>query len=89
MKELIKNKYVVPKDYNELFNAALRYLHKLGIVSVMGNINIERSINEQVLTLSEKGYYSTDSLFRKSNVPYKNMLHDEIRCDILKEQLNI
>ena len=87
MKELIKNKYVVPKDYNELFNAALRYLHKLGIVSVMGNINIERSINEQVLTLSDKGYCSTDSLFRKSNVPYKNMLHDEIRCDILKEQL--
>ena len=26
--------------------------------------------------------------FRKSNIPYKNELHDRIRCDILKEQLN-
>ena len=89
MKELIKNKYTMPKEYNELFNAALRYLHKLGIISIIGNINIERSINEQVLTLSLKGYNSTDSFFRKSNVSYKNELHDEIRCDILKEQLNI
>ncbi len=89
LKELIKNKYSIPKDYNELFNASLRYLHKLGIISVIGNTNIERSINEQVLTLSEKGYISANTFFRKSNVPYKNELHDKIRCDILKEQLNI
>ena len=88
MKNLIKNKFTLPREYNELFNAALRYLHKLGIISIIGNINIERNINEQVLTLSNKGYNSTDSFFRKSSVSYKNELHDEIRCDILKEQLN-
>lgn len=88
LKELIRNKYGIPKDYNELFNASLRYLHKLGIIYVNGNINIDRNITDQVLSLSEKGYISTDSFFRKSNIPYKNELHDRIRCDILKEQLN-
>ena len=63
-------------------------MHKLGILSVNGNNNIERNITDQVLSLSEKGYVSTDNFFRKSNISYKNELHDKIRCDILKEQLN-
>lgn len=63
LKELIRNKYNItkdyniPKDYNELFNASLRYLHKLGIIYVNGNINIDRNITDQVLSLSEKGIF--------------------------------
>lgn len=88
LRELIKSIYIIPNNYKELFNASLRYLHKLGLISVIGNINIENSLNEQLLVLSEKGYLKTKDFFRKSNVAYKNELHDLIRCDILKEQLN-
>ncbi len=88
LKELIKKQYNIPKDYNELFNASLRYLHKLGIIVTLGNVSIENNINDQIIKLSDKGYYKTYNLINNSYIFNKNKLYDRIRCDILKEQFN-
>lgn len=77
-----------PNDYNELFNAAIKYLLKLGIITVSGVVDVEKELNEQILELSKKGLKTTNINLSKSSISYKNMLQDEIRYDILKEQLN-
>lgn len=75
-----------PDDYNEIFNAAIKYLLKLGIITMSGVVDVDKELNEQVLQLSVKGLNRTINNLNTSNISYKMMLQDEIRYDILKEQ---
>ena len=92
----IKELQQVQDEYKQLIKKEMEKLYEVYNLEKEGK-NLDKgqefglsvqNITDQVLSLSEKGYISTDSFFRKSNIPYKNELHDRIRCDILKEQLN-
>jgi len=84
LKELLSKKNLLPLRYNQLFNASIKYLVKSGRVVT----KFDNSVNDEVLSLSRKGYMETYNLLKLSWAVNKNMLHDKIRCDILKEQLN-
>lgn len=84
LKELLTTQKAFPSKYNELFNASIKYLIKSGsIVSKYDSYEID-----DVLSLSKKGYSEVNNLLQLSWGTGKTMLHDKIRCAILKEQLN-
>lgn len=84
IKELLTKEKKYPTSYNELFNASIKYLIKIRTVVVDYNIEI----NEESYSLSGRGYNSTEYVLSKSIAYNKTKLHDEIRCDILRKQLN-
>ena len=74
----------MPLTYNQLFNASLKYLIKSGsLITRFDNLE-----NDEILSLSLKGYVETNNLLKLSWAPNKTLLQDKIRCAILKEQLN-
>ena len=86
-KLFVNKRFGDQKDYNELFNAALNFLHKLGIVAMDSTSAIKGNWHNETLRLSRKGYVWVLELLENSHIPNKLLLHDKLRCDILKEQL--
>lgn len=84
LKELLLKQNKLPLTYNQLFNASLKYLIKSGsLITRFDNLE-----NDEILSLSQKGYVETNNLLKLSWAPNKTLLQDKIRCAILKEQLN-
>ena len=48
---------------------------------------IKGNWHNENLRLSKKGYDWVLELLENSHIPNKLLLHDKLRCDILKEQL--
>ena len=87
MKIFLSEKSILPNNYNRLFNASLNYLHKLGIVAMDSSFNLEKDFGEENIKLSTKGYDKVLNFLESSHISNKILLHDKLRCDILKEQL--
>lgn len=84
LKDLLLKQNSLPLNYNQLFNAAIKYLVKSGeIITKFDNFE-----NDEILSLSQKGYTETYNLLKLSWAENKTILQDRIRCAILKEQLN-
>lgn len=84
LKNYLKLKGFLPVKYNELFNASIRYLIKTGTLVT----NFDMDERDESISLSSKGYNEMISLIDCSSSTNKTVLHDRIRCVILKEQLN-
>ena len=85
----LKEQNKLPSKYNQLFNASIKYLIKSGeIVTKFEDFKFEDFKNDETLSLSQNGYNKTLKLLKSSQALNKNMLQDNIRCVILKEQLN-
>lgn len=84
MKSFLKENGMLPENYNDLFNAAIKYLLKNNILVT----DLQQRDYEAALSLSIKGYNDTNYRLGKSVAANKTVLHDKIRCDILKEHLN-
>lgn len=84
LKELLTTQNTLPSKYNELFNASIKYLIKSGGIVAKYDTNEK----DDVLSLSKKGYFEVNNLLQLSWGTDKTILHDRIRCVILKEQLN-
>ena len=84
LKELLIGKNLLSVNYNQLFNASIKYLVKSGgLLTRFDNFQ-----NDEILSLSKKGYAETYNLLRVSWPKDRTILQDRIRCAILKEQLN-
>lgn len=89
LRELLKEQNTLPSKYNQLFNASIKYLIKSGeVVTKFEDFKFEDFKNDETLSLSPNGYNKTLKLLKSSQALNKNMLQDNIRCAILKEQLN-
>lgn len=84
MKLFLNERSSLPTRYNQLFNASIKYLIKSG--ALITKYDIEEK--DEIFSLSQKGYNETFSLIGRSSAPNKTVLHDSIRCAILKRQLN-
>lgn len=84
LKRFLKYKEILPSKYNELFNVAIKYLLKNGILTT----EFHTKENDVVISLTPKGYKEITASLTRSTATEKTILHDRIRCDILKEQLN-
>ena len=84
LKEFLKDLNSLPPQYNELFNVAIKYLLKTGVLIT----DYCQSKNETVIALSDKGDIEIHGVLSQSIASEKTILHDRIRCAILKEQLN-
>lgn len=85
LKSYLEEVGALPTKYNELFKASLSYLIKNGIL--ITGIAIGEPVG--VISLSSKGYAWVLSLIYKSTAKNKTLLHDRIRCAILKEKLQL
>lgn len=84
LKELLMEKDELPKNYNQLFNASVKYLIKSGkIITQFDNFK-----KDETFSLSSRGYTETFSLLRRSWATEKTVLQDKIRCAILQRELN-
>jgi len=83
LKAYLKELDTLPARYNELFNASIKYLIKSGVL--VTEFNIDKK--DETLSLAPKGYYETLGLIKRSSASNRTMLHDKIRCAILKGQL--
>ena len=84
LKDLLIKQNSLPINYNQLFNASIKYLIKSGgLITRFDNFE-----NDEILSLSKKGYTDTYNLLKLSWAADKTILQDKIRCAILKEQLN-
>ena len=70
--------------YNELFNASIKYLLKSGVLITEFNLEAR----DEIFSLSKKGNAKTYNLIARSYARNHIVLHDRIRCAILKMQLN-
>ena len=84
LKDLLLKQNSLPLNYNQLFNASIKYLVKSGSLIT----KFENFQNDEFLSLSKKGYTETYNLLKLSWAANKTILQDRIRCAILKEQLN-
>lgn len=84
LKSFLKEYDCLPAKYNELFNASIKYLIKVGILVTEYDLD-ER---DETFSLSQKGYHETLDLIERSSALERTMLHDRIRCAILRGQLN-
>ncbi len=84
LKEFIKSFFKLPTKYNELFNASVKYLLKCGVLVT----EYDTDAKDETLSLSSKGYLETYNLISRSSGYDRTVLHDRIRCVILKTQLN-
>ena len=84
LKDLLIKQNTLPINYNQLFNASIKYLIKSGsLITRFDNFE-----NDEILSLSKKGYTDIYNLLKLSWASDKTILQDKIRCAILKEQLN-
>ncbi|MDE5778643.1 MAG: hypothetical protein K2I10_09115, partial [Lachnospiraceae bacterium] len=84
LKELLADLKSLPSNYNQLFNASIKYLIKSGgLVTKYDDFE-----KDDTLSLSQKGYTETSNQLKLSWASNKTLLQDKIRCVILKEQLN-
>lgn len=84
LKEMLKDLNSLSPNYNQLFNASIKYLIKSGnLVTKFDDLE-----SDETLSLSQRGYTEAVNLLKLSWTPNKTLLHDKIRCVILKEQLN-
>ena len=83
LKIFLSEQKKLPAKYNELFNAAIKYLIKIGTIETAFDISKE----DETFSLSSKGYHETLDFIGRSSARNKSRLHDKIRCAILKEQL--
>lgn len=83
-KKFLIFKKILPNKYNELFNVAIKYLLKNGILTT----EFHAQKTDVVISLTPKGYQEITASLSRSTAIEKTFLHDRIRCDILKEQLN-
>lgn len=84
LKEYLEFKKELPFNYNEIFNASIKYLLKSGIL--ISEFNLEEK--DEIFSLSKKGNAKTYNLIARSSASNRTILHDKIRCVILKKQLN-
>ena len=84
LKDLLLKQNSLPLNYNQLFNASIKYLVKSGSLIT----KFENFQNDEFLSLSKKGYTETYNLLKLPWAANKTILQDRIRCAILKEQLN-
>ncbi len=84
LKVFLKERDRLPTRYNELFNASVKYLIKAGVLVTEYDIDEK----DETFSLSLKGYNETLDLIERSSASERTILHDRIRCAILKEQLN-
>ncbi|MEG0835875.1 MAG: retron St85 family effector protein [Christensenellaceae bacterium] len=84
LKNFLKLKDILPTRYNEIFNASIKYLIKSG--TLITEFDIDE--NDEAISISLKGYNETINLLSRSSSANKTMLHDKIRCAILKGQPN-
>ncbi len=84
LKDLLLKQNSLPLNYNQLFNASIKYLVKSGSLIT----KFENFQNDEFLSLSKKGYTEIYNLLKLSWAANKTILQDRIRCAILKEQLN-
>lgn len=83
LKKFLESNNLLPSDYSDLFNAAIKYLIKTRtIVS-----EIQGHTMQEQFQLTDMGINETKNILSKSKVPFSNRLHDSIRCGIMKEQL--
>lgn len=83
LKEFLKREKLYPSNYNDLFNAAIKYLIKRRIIVP----DIKGIDMQEQFRLTDVGLNETQNILSKSKASYSNMLHDKIRCGIMKEQL--
>lgn len=84
LKEFLKSKKLFPNNYNDLFNASIKYLIKRRVIVP----DIKGSNMQEQFRLTNTGLKETKLVLSKSKMSYSNMLHDKIRCGIMKAQLN-
>lgn len=84
LKGYLKSKNILPANYNELFNASIKYLLKSGVLVTEFNLQAK----DETFSLSKKGNAETYNLIARSSASNRTLLHDKIRCVILKKQLN-
>ena len=84
LKALLTEQEKLPQNYNQLFNASIKYLIKSGkIVTKFDDFK-----NDETLSLSPNGYMQTFNILSLSWATEKTMLQDKIRCAILQRELN-
>lgn len=84
LKVFLKANNNLPAEYNELFNVAIKYLLKTGILIT----DFNKNASSGAISLSSKGYMETHTILSRSIASNKTILHDRIRCAIMQEQLN-
>ena len=84
MKSFLNSKSITPRDFNDLFNAAVKYLLKVRMVIA----NYDMTMSNDILSLSDKGYSLTKAMLDKSFQTERTILHDRIRLGIIIRQLN-
>lgn len=84
LKNFLSLQGILPTRYQEFFNMAINYLMKTGVV--VSGLNQRKM--EATLSLSPKGYWETKKVLDYSSAYEKTILHDRIRCAILREQFN-
>jgi len=84
LKNYLKLKNELPLNYNELFNATIKYILKMG--TVIMEFSLEK--NDETFFLSDKGYKEICMSINSSWAFDRTRLHDKIRCAILNKQLN-
>ncbi len=84
LKEYLESKGCLPKSYNELFNASIKYLIKSG--TLITEFNLE--YKDETFSLSTKGDGRIFSTISHSFAANRTKLHDKIRCVILKGGLS-
>ena len=84
LKAFLKERDCLPSRYNDLFNASVKYLIKVG--GMVTEYDIDEK--DETFSLSPKGYNETLGLIKLSSASERTILHDRIRCAILKGKLN-
>lgn len=82
IKKLCTDKEKYPKRYNEIFNAAIKFLINSNVLET----RYDTKYSDEKLSLSQKGYDVTVKTLNTSSATEKTILHDQIRCAIMKEQ---
>ena len=83
LKDFIEEVNITSERYKVLFNAAIKYLIRTGAIITEFDI----SNNDETLIITPKGYNDTIGLIKRSSSNKRTLLHDKIRCVILKMQL--
>ncbi len=84
LKELLRDKKLFPNNYNDLFNASIKYLTKRKVIVS----EIKNSTKEEQFKLTYTGLKETKLILSMSKTVCNNILHDRIRCAIMQKQLH-
>lgn len=84
LKQFLRKNNWLPDKYNDLFNASIKYLIKIRMIVS----EIDSNEKQEKFKLTKDGIRDTKNILSKSQCLYRNMLHDKIRCGIIKMQLN-